>query len=106
EGPYETLAGLIATELGRIPAVGDTVEVAGWRLRTGLPPRPTPSLPLRSRSCRPAARTAAGPPAECRVRARTRSPARSCRAPAPCAGARPPARPAPRGPAGRGSARR
>ncbi|MDX3313415.1 hemolysin family protein [Streptomyces sp. NPDC054884] len=30
EGPYETLAGLVATELGRIPAVGDTVEVAGW----------------------------------------------------------------------------
>lgn len=32
DGPYETLAGLIATELGRIPAVGDTVEAAGWRL--------------------------------------------------------------------------
>ncbi|KUM75258.1 hemolysin family protein [Streptomyces griseorubiginosus] len=32
EGPYETLAGLVATELGRIPAVGDSVEVAGWRL--------------------------------------------------------------------------
>ncbi|WP_329214665.1 hemolysin family protein [Streptomyces sp. NBC_01485] len=32
EGPYETLAGLVATELGRIPAEGDTVEVAGWRL--------------------------------------------------------------------------
>ncbi|NGO11441.1 HlyC/CorC family transporter [Streptomyces sp. HC44] len=32
EGPYETLAGLVATELGRIPAVGDTVDVAGWRL--------------------------------------------------------------------------
>ncbi|MFF7975024.1 CNNM domain-containing protein [Streptomyces sp. NPDC007905] len=32
EGPYETLAGLVATKLGRIPAVGDTVEVAGWRL--------------------------------------------------------------------------
>ncbi|MFD5569265.1 hemolysin family protein [Streptomyces cadmiisoli] len=32
EGPYETLAGLVATLLGRIPAVGDTVEVAGWRL--------------------------------------------------------------------------
>ncbi|MBV7696507.1 hemolysin family protein [Streptomyces sp. TRM70350] len=31
EGPYETLAGLVAAELGRIPAVGDTVEVAGWR---------------------------------------------------------------------------
>jgi CBS domain containing-hemolysin-like protein len=32
DGPYETLAGLVATELGRIPAVGDVVEVAGWRL--------------------------------------------------------------------------
>jgi CBS domain containing-hemolysin-like protein len=32
DGPYETLAGLVATELGRIPATGDTVEVAGWRL--------------------------------------------------------------------------
>ncbi|MFH8410764.1 hemolysin family protein [Streptomyces sp. NPDC018019] len=32
EGPYETLAGLIATELGRIPAAGDTVEAAGWRM--------------------------------------------------------------------------
>ncbi|TVL87831.1 hemolysin family protein [Streptomyces sp. SAJ15] len=32
EGPYETLAGLIATELGRIPAVGDILEVAGWRI--------------------------------------------------------------------------
>ncbi|UNO38621.1 hemolysin family protein [Streptomyces sp. MST-110588] len=32
EGPYETLAGLIATELGRIPAAGDSLEVAGWRV--------------------------------------------------------------------------
>ncbi|MEU1301724.1 hemolysin family protein [Streptomyces shenzhenensis] len=32
EGPYETLAGLVATELGRIPAAGDRIEVAGWRL--------------------------------------------------------------------------
>ncbi|MFJ8946149.1 hemolysin family protein [Streptomyces sp. NPDC102395] len=32
EGPYETLAGLVATELGRIPAVGDRVEVGGWRM--------------------------------------------------------------------------
>ncbi|MFF6996556.1 hemolysin family protein [Streptomyces sp. NPDC008313] len=32
DGPYETLAGLVATELGRIPAVGDTVGVSGWRL--------------------------------------------------------------------------
>ncbi|MFJ4688490.1 hemolysin family protein [Streptomyces sp. NPDC091377] len=32
EGPYETLAGLVATRLGRIPEDGDTVEVTGWRL--------------------------------------------------------------------------
>ncbi|MFF9815713.1 hemolysin family protein [Streptomyces sp. NPDC014006] len=32
DGPYETLAGLVATELGRIPAVGDVVQVAGWRM--------------------------------------------------------------------------
>ncbi|MEV0253539.1 hemolysin family protein [Streptomyces sp. NPDC050732] len=32
DGPYETLAGLVATRLGRIPAVGDDVEVGGWRL--------------------------------------------------------------------------
>ncbi|MEU2779001.1 hemolysin family protein [Streptomyces sp. NPDC007162] len=32
EGPYETLAGLVAARLGRIPETGDGVEVAGWRL--------------------------------------------------------------------------
>ncbi|MFD7811432.1 hemolysin family protein [Streptomyces sp. NPDC059785] len=32
DGPYETLAGLVASELGRIPAKGDRVEVAGWLL--------------------------------------------------------------------------
>ncbi|CAM5270653.1 hypothetical protein SSPIM334S_06422 [Streptomyces spiroverticillatus] len=32
EGPYETLAGLIANELGRIPEVGDCVELSGWKL--------------------------------------------------------------------------
>ncbi|MFE5831997.1 hemolysin family protein [Streptomyces sp. NPDC056488] len=32
DGPYETLAGFVAHELGRIPAVGDGVELAGWRL--------------------------------------------------------------------------
>lgn len=32
DGPYETLAGLIATELGRIPAVGDSLELGGWQL--------------------------------------------------------------------------
>ncbi|MFF3751937.1 hemolysin family protein [Streptomyces sp. NPDC002018] len=32
EGPYETLAGLVATELGRIPAEGDRVVLDGWLL--------------------------------------------------------------------------
>ncbi|MYR42615.1 transporter associated domain-containing protein, partial [Streptomyces sp. SID5910] len=32
EGPYETVAGLVAARLGRIPAVGDTVGLEGWRL--------------------------------------------------------------------------
>ncbi|GAA3134297.1 hemolysin family protein [Streptomyces rectiviolaceus] len=32
DGPYETLAGLVATELGRIPAEGDSVQVGRWRL--------------------------------------------------------------------------
>ncbi len=33
EGPYETLAGFVLDELGRIPEVGDEVVVDGWRLR-------------------------------------------------------------------------
>ena len=28
DGPYETLGGLVMTELGRIPRLGDTVDVA------------------------------------------------------------------------------
>ncbi|MET9319514.1 hemolysin family protein [Streptomyces sp. NPDC003038] len=32
EGPYETLAGLIAHRLERIPAEGDTVLLGGWEL--------------------------------------------------------------------------
>lgn len=32
DGPYETLAGLIATELGRIPEAGDRLELDGWQL--------------------------------------------------------------------------
>jgi CBS domain containing-hemolysin-like protein len=31
-GAYETLAGLVLSELGRIPEVGESVDVAGWRL--------------------------------------------------------------------------
>jgi CBS domain containing-hemolysin-like protein len=32
DGPYETLAGLVAAELGRIPDTGDRVELADWRI--------------------------------------------------------------------------
>ncbi|WP_329128869.1 hemolysin family protein [Streptomyces sp. NBC_01476] len=32
EGPYETLAGLVAQRLGRIPQEGDVVELEGWRI--------------------------------------------------------------------------
>ncbi|MEU5212840.1 hemolysin family protein [Streptomyces sp. NPDC020742] len=32
DGPYETLAGLIASVLGRIPVAGDHLEVAGWSM--------------------------------------------------------------------------
>ncbi|MYS74531.1 hypothetical protein GTY88_29555, partial [Streptomyces sp. SID5926] len=32
EGPYETLAGLVATHLARIPAKGDVVALDGWRI--------------------------------------------------------------------------
>jgi CBS domain containing-hemolysin-like protein len=33
EGPYETVAGLVADLLARIPEPGDTAELPGWRLR-------------------------------------------------------------------------
>ncbi|MFH9137475.1 hemolysin family protein [Streptomyces sp. NPDC017524] len=32
DGPYETLAGLIAAEIGRIPTADDSVELEGWRI--------------------------------------------------------------------------
>ncbi|EGX58918.1 integral membrane protein [Streptomyces zinciresistens K42] len=32
EGPYETLAGLVATRLARIPVRGDLLELDGWQL--------------------------------------------------------------------------
>ncbi|MCX5383622.1 hemolysin family protein [Streptomyces sp. NBC_00083] len=33
EGPYETVAGLVADLLGRIPVPGDRVELPGWRIQ-------------------------------------------------------------------------
>ena len=46
DGPYETLAGLIADRLDRIPIPGDRIEISGWtaRRRRGRSPR--------RRSCR------------------------------------------------------
>ncbi|WP_037570705.1 hemolysin family protein [Phaeacidiphilus oryzae] len=32
EGPYETVAGLVADLLGRLPAPGESAELPGWRL--------------------------------------------------------------------------
>lgn len=32
EGPYETVVGLVATRLARIPAKGDELDLGGWRL--------------------------------------------------------------------------
>ncbi|QEU96118.1 hemolysin family protein [Streptomyces kanamyceticus] len=32
DGPYETVAGLVATRLARIPVQGDSVDVSGWRI--------------------------------------------------------------------------
>ncbi|MEU0694459.1 hemolysin family protein [Streptomyces niveus] len=65
DGPYETVAGLVADLLGRIPAPGDRAELPGWRLsvrqvgryraervrlvRTGDIPAPVPAAaPARS----------------------------------------------------------
>jgi putative hemolysin len=55
DGPYETVAGYVLAELGRLPEVGDTVEVGGRvitvieldgrriaRLLVGPPPEPEP----------------------------------------------------------------
>jgi CBS domain containing-hemolysin-like protein len=36
DGPYETVAGLVADLLGRIPAPGDTAELPGWQLRVRM----------------------------------------------------------------------
>ncbi|MEN3582691.1 hemolysin family protein [Streptomyces sp. ZYX-F-203] len=32
DGPYETVAGLVANHLARIPAKGDAIELEGWRV--------------------------------------------------------------------------
>ncbi|WP_320773185.1 hemolysin family protein [Streptomyces sp. CRN 30] len=69
DGPYETLAGLVATLLTRIPVKGDTVELEGWRLdvlgvdhhradrlRITAPPAP-PSVPAQDGTDHEPART-------------------------------------------------
>ena len=33
EGPYETVGGFVMSELGRLPVVGDTVDIADGQLR-------------------------------------------------------------------------
>ncbi len=30
--PYETMGGFVMSSLGRVPVVGDVVEVPGWRI--------------------------------------------------------------------------
>src|SRR3954462_14991648 len=55
DGPYETVAGYVLAELGRLPEIGDTIEVEGGpipvrelagrripRLLVGPPPEPAP----------------------------------------------------------------
>ncbi|MEV0848392.1 hemolysin family protein [Streptomyces sp. NPDC049954] len=55
-GPYETLAGLLAAELGRIPAEGDRVELDGWRLEvTGASGRRASRVALTGPPAAPAA---------------------------------------------------
>ncbi|MFE7126826.1 hemolysin family protein [Streptomyces sp. NPDC057617] len=76
DGPYETLAGLVADLLGRIPAPGDKAELPGWRLSvrqvdhyraervrlvrtTGTPPGAVAGGPDEAAACEPD-RTAVG----------------------------------------------
>ena len=76
EGPYETVAGYVLAELGRLPEVGDTIEVEGRRLtvleldgrdrplRVDPPPAPRRRTATPARNRRPRAeaqrRSAAG----------------------------------------------
>ena len=47
EGPYETVAGLVADRLGRLPSVGEYCELPGWRLTvTGVDRHRTESVLL------------------------------------------------------------
>ncbi|MFG3099756.1 hemolysin family protein [Streptomyces sp. NPDC048182] len=73
EGPYETLAGLIAAQLSRIPSPGDTLTLAGWHLEVTsvhhhrasrirlTPPAPASATPAPAGPGVPAG--SAGPPA-------------------------------------------
>lgn len=60
DGPYETLGGFVMERLGRVPRVGDEVEVDGWRLRViAMDTRRVERLQLSPLHGRRAARTEA-----------------------------------------------
>ncbi|GAA3791965.1 hypothetical protein GCM10023083_29350 [Streptomyces phyllanthi] len=85
DGPYETVAGLIATRLERIPVEGDTVHIDGWeltvlgidhhradRVRITAPPpvadergrRPMTTIQLADRRAHPADQPSSSVPSE------------------------------------------
>ncbi|MFD3921364.1 hemolysin family protein [Streptomyces sp. NPDC058595] len=97
DGPYETVAGLVADLLGRIPAPGDRAELPGWRLsvrqvgryraervrlvRTGDVPLPVPAAPPARSGATPtaAAPTPAPSPAPARTPAQAPATAEAAR---------------------------
>ncbi|NJQ03109.1 hemolysin family protein [Streptomyces zingiberis] len=108
EGPYGTVAGLVADLLGRIPAVGDTAELPGWRLRVRRVGHHRAEVVRLVRTTGPRSRSAPGAPgaAPGDLPATPAAPAAGA-APAPGPGSvpAPPGRPRPELPAGAAAAR-
>ncbi|NJP73772.1 HlyC/CorC family transporter [Streptomyces sp. C1-2] len=95
EGPYETVAGLVADLLGRIPAPGDRTDLPGWRLtvrqvdhyhaeRVRLT-RTDPAVETHAASSPPAPRTASAASAPARPAAAQASAPGGSSAPVPAA---------------------